>query len=103
VSNAPVVVEFHRLAAEEYRRARNWYARGGQGLAERFRDAVDQVVQRIATTPHQGALYQGRYCWFRTRRFPYVLYYDIVDPNRVMILAVAHARRRPGYWRRRSP
>jgi plasmid stabilization system protein ParE len=97
------VVEFHRLAADEYRRALRWYARRSPAVAARFRDAVDRVVQQIAAGPQQGALFQGRYRWFRTRRFPYVLYYDILSPVRVMILAVAHGRRRPGYWRRRTP
>ena len=34
------------------------------------------------------------------RRFPFFLVYRVRD-ERVEIVAVAHARRRPGYWRRR--
>jgi hypothetical protein len=37
----------------------------------------------------------------RLRRFPYILYYHVVDDSLALVLAVAHARRRPGYWRRR--
>ncbi|HKI37123.1 MAG TPA: hypothetical protein VKA46_35040 [Gemmataceae bacterium] len=37
----------------------------------------------------------------RVRRFQYVLYYEIIDPSRVRVFAVAHTRRRPGYWLRR--
>ena len=37
-------VTFHRLASNEYIRARRWYAKeGGEQLAERFRDEVDKV------------------------------------------------------------
>jgi plasmid stabilization system protein ParE len=98
-----VSVVFHRLAREEYRQALRWYARRGAVLAQRFRQAVDQVVQAIAAAPAQGAVFRGPFRWMRTRRFPYVLYYRVLTPNQVMVLAVAHARRRPGYWLRRSP
>jgi hypothetical protein len=38
----------------------------------------------------------------RVRRFPYVLYYEILDSFTVMIYAVSHTGRRPGYWLRRA-
>jgi plasmid stabilization system protein ParE len=93
---------FHRLAAEEYRRARRWYARRSAALAARFRDAVDQVVVRMATAPDQGGLFGGAYRWTRTRRFPYILYY-LAEPGQITVLAVAHSSRRQGYWLRRRP
>jgi plasmid stabilization system protein ParE len=99
----PVSVVFHRLAAEEYRRARRWYARRSAAAAQRLQEAVDRVVQAIAASPAQGAPFRGRYRWMRTRRFPYVIYYDVITPTHVMVLAVAQASRRPGYWIRRSP
>jgi hypothetical protein len=34
------------------------------------------------------------------RRYPFCLFYVVVDA-RAVILAVAHVRRRPGYWQRR--
>lgn len=37
---------------------------------------------------------------FVLHRFPYVIVY-LVDPGEIVVLAVAHTRRRPGYWRRR--
>jgi hypothetical protein len=59
-------------------------------------------VQRIATAAEQGAPYQQSYRWMRLNRFPYLLYYEIRDEQSVLVYAVAHARRRPGYWRRRT-
>jgi len=38
----------------------------------------------------------------RVRRFSYVLYYEVLDPTQVLIYAVAHTSRRPGYWLRRT-
>ena len=96
-------VLFHRLAASEYLKARRWYAReGGERLAERFRHAVDEAVDRIARNPEAGAIFRKSYRWVRLHRFPYLLYYQLLDDTRVMVLAVAHAARRPAYWLRRA-
>ena len=98
---APHTVIFHRLAAEEARTAARWYARRNPAAAARFQLAVDEVVQRIAAAPDQGAPFRGPYRWMRVRRFSYVLYYAIIDPSLVRVYAVAHTSRRPGYWLRR--
>jgi len=36
-------------------------------------------------------------------RFPYVVFYELVGRDRVDVVAVAHARRKPGYWLERRP
>jgi hypothetical protein len=52
--------------------------------------------------PLQGALFRGTFRWMRTRRFPYLLFYEVVDSSVIRVYAVAHARRRLGYWLRRK-
>jgi hypothetical protein len=39
--------------------------------------------------------------WVRLRQFPYVIYYRI-DGDKPIVMAVAHGRRRLGYWLRRK-
>jgi len=95
------IVVFHRLAAQEYRSATSWYRRKSPSAAERFRAAVDNAVERIAENPYRGTIFREPYRWIRTRRFPYVLYYEIDGPDRLLVYAVAHGRRRLGYWLRR--
>jgi hypothetical protein len=34
-------------------------------------------------------------------RYPYTIFFDLTD-NQAVVLAIAHHRRRPGYWRSRS-
>ena len=46
-----VEVLFHPLAAAEYRAARDWYAARSVEVADRFRQAVDRAVDRLATDP----------------------------------------------------
>ncbi|SRR5216683_1928898 len=98
---AAAFVTFHRLALREYQAAQRWYARRSLQALRRFQGAVDQAVERIASGPDQWPPFGKSYRWVRASKFPYVLYYRILDGNRVLIMAVAHSRRRPGYWRRR--
>lgn len=95
-------VVFHRLAAREYRLARSWYRHRSPATAERFRDEVDRVVKRISETPLQGPIFRGPFRWMRTQRFPYLLFYEAIDSSVIRVYAVAHARRRLGYWLRRK-
>src|SRR6058998_2641278 len=95
-------VVFHELAAKEYRSARRWYRKRSPAAADNFRIAIDEVVLRIAETPEQGVIFRERYRWLRTRRFPYVVFYEVTSETRATIYAVAHGRRRPGYWVRRA-
>ena len=93
--------DFHRLADAEVLAAQRWYAgRGGVPLAARFLAAVDDATARVEADP---ALWPpvghgARAC--RLKKFPFRLIY-VERPNRVRVLAVAHDKRRPGYWVRR--
>ena len=95
-------VEFHRLADDEVFTARRYYARAGAGLAARFLAALYDAVVRVGANPAAWPpdAHGTRAC--RLRKFPYRLVY-VEEPTRVLVLAVPHNSRRPGYWRRRLP
>lgn len=96
-------IEFHPLAIKEARHARRWYARVSGRLAARFMGALDAAVASVETNPvsHQPYFHGTRAC--QLNRFPYLLVFLELSPNRLLAVAVAHVRRRPGYWRRRLP
>jgi plasmid stabilization system protein ParE len=96
------VVTFHRLAAQEFRKARSWYGRRRRAAAVRFIQALDRALQQVAEAPESWPLYDERHRWVKIKKFPYLLIYRVVAEGRVTIVAVADARRRPGYWRKRS-
>ncbi len=99
----PASVLFDTSASREYLKARRWYAaRAGEQIAAAFADEVDRVVVRIAETPTTGTELRTHYRWARLKRFPYLIYYRLTDPATVVVLAVAHKRRRLGYWLRRD-
>jgi|SRR6516165_570465 plasmid stabilization system protein ParE len=93
-------VVFHRLAAQEYRKALAWYRRRSATAAARFRTQVGIALEKILVSPEVGTVFR-EYRWIRTRRFPYLIFYDADDPTVIRVYAVAHGRRRLGYWLRR--
>lgn len=96
------VTDIHPLAARELKKAERWYRQYGSRPAQRFLQAVDEVIRRIATNAELGSPYLHRFRWMQLKRFPYFLYYEIRDPLPVLIYANAHAQRRLGYWLRRA-
>jgi toxin ParE1/3/4 len=96
------IVFFHRLAAREYRDSRDWYAARSASVAERFRIAVDRAVVRVTGEAEALPVLSGEYRWVRVRGVPYLLIFRRRSPDVIMIVALAHTSRRPGYWRRRT-
>ncbi len=102
-----MVVRFEDEARVEYREGGRWYEARVTGLGVEFFDEVDATLRRILALPRTGRhvprmpkdLPVRR---LAVRRFPYhVIYLESADAVRV--LAIAHDRRRPGYWHDRLP
>jgi plasmid stabilization system protein ParE len=85
-------------AREEYRSAIHFYGRA----AERFFAAVEAAVAKIRKTPTQFREVEPGIRVCRVPRFPYAIYY-IIESSEIVIVAVKHDRRDPGYWRHRIP
>jgi plasmid stabilization system protein ParE len=71
------------------------------GLGDGLVVEVERSLTRLAQNPNVGPDVGGGARRLHMRRFPYGLIYR-VEPERVLVLAVAHSRRRPGYWRNRG-
>jgi plasmid stabilization system protein ParE len=79
----------------------DWYAERSVEAAVRFADAVDATYRRVAAGPEQFAAVDKTHRECRVMRFPFRIIYRI-EPSRVLVVAVAHAKRRPGFWKRRG-
>ena len=85
-------------AREEIERAASWYATIRPSLGDAFVDQVAAATSRAVRAPFTGAPL-GELRRVFVSRFPYYVLYA-VEETQVVILAVAHFRRRPGYWDR---
>ncbi|MBI3448450.1 MAG: type II toxin-antitoxin system RelE/ParE family toxin [Acidobacteria bacterium] len=96
-------VRFSGPASEEFRAAVTWYETRRRGLGAEFLDATADTVRLIQRQPEAGspAFKDPRTRRTLIRRFPYQLVYRLGEVE-IVILAVAHLKRRPGYWKHRS-
>jgi plasmid stabilization system protein ParE len=89
-------------ASDELTEAVRWYERRRQGLGAEFFDAVAATISLIEQSPEIGAKHSvdGHTRRILVAKFPYQLVYRI-RPQEIVIAAVAHLKRRPGYWKNR--
>lgn len=91
---------FHPDAAREAFEAQDWYAARDEFASAAFGHEVDLVIRRITEAPDRYPPYLNGTGRILLPRFPFsVIYLELGDL--VWIVAVAHQRRRPGYWRQR--
>jgi toxin ParE1/3/4 len=94
-------VDIHPEALAEARAAREWYLSRSDRAAQAFLADLDVGVEGIRTAPDLYPPYlHGTRCYL-LRRFPYLIVYRATAAT-VHVYAVAHSRRRPGYWKTRS-
>jgi toxin ParE1/3/4 len=93
-------LRIHEAARREANQATVWYSERSIAAARRFRDELLAGFARAAASPlHYPSYLHG------TRRVPlkkfpfFIVFLDWQDE--IYIVAVAHAKRRPGYWKRR--
>jgi hypothetical protein len=97
--------DFHPEARAEFFADVDWYDDREFGVGARFEDAVREAIGAAVDSPESWAKWPG---WDRqpvvhskgVSDFPYRVVY-FVSGEVVTIVAVAHAKRRPGYWRDR--
>ena len=95
-------VQFHPLAIQEFKEARLWYQRRSARTEARFREAVEAGLRSIEKSFDNLPLLQRGYRFAKVRRFPYVLIATKQSNDTLLIVAVQHGSRKPGYWRRRK-
>jgi len=93
-------VELHPDAIAEARDAREWYAERSSVAADAFMAELDTAIGRICESPDRWATYLHGTRRYLMKRFPYLVVYRAIK-DKLQVVAVAHGRRKPGYWRRR--
>lgn len=97
----PVIV--HPEAEAEFRAAVGHYDEQRAGLGGEFRAEVEAAVERIRGNPSAFAPHGeegARKCVLR--RFPYTVFFVELEQT-LWVAAIAHQRRRPGFWAERRP
>jgi plasmid stabilization system protein ParE len=95
------LAEFNPAAREEFDEAFDWYAKRSREAAARFAAAVDVAIDAILQAPERFATTSAGCRFARTKRYPYLVIFR-QSTRGVVVVAIAHSRRRPGYWKSRT-
>ena len=91
---------FHSEARLELAEAARWYNSQSRGLGSDLRREVKAAVARIVANPEWFGILEDDIRCCLVHRFPYGILYEI-RPDCVLIVAVMHLHRAPGYWKSR--
>ena len=92
--------DFHPTASEEIIETTAYYEGEVPGLGDRFIAEVEKIIEVLCDQPNIGQSVGEELRRILLARFPYSLIYSI-ESERIWVIAVAHHRRRPGYWQER--
>jgi plasmid stabilization system protein ParE len=100
-----VKLRIDAAASDEARAAALWYDDQRAGLGGEFLATLDAAIKRIGEDPQTGSRLETlpdapNVRRLQLRRFPFLIVYEIAG-DEVRIVAIAHSRRRPNYWKGR--
>ena len=97
-------LRLHEAARAEVREAARWYEERREGLGTEFLDEVHRYLRWIVARELPGTATQARKGRDVRRvllhRFPYAIHFEWRGTT-CHVWAIAHTKRRPGYWRGR--
>ncbi len=91
---------FHREAEAEYFAALRYYAEIDPMVGRRFYFTIEELLAQIGANPNLFRVFDPSARRHFGAKFPYSLIY-LDQPDRIWIVAVAHFKQRPGYWKNR--
>ena len=88
-------IEYHPAVERELREIIQYYNHCATGLGNDFLNEFDQQILRIASNPYQWSEIAQGVRRALLRRFPYILYFRVMDDEVLRVLVVKHQRRHP--------
>lgn len=95
-------IEYLDEALAEAEAAARWYAERSAAASVGFSEEIDEAESAIVQFPEGWPHFAHGTRRYLLRRYPFSVIYRL-ESDRILILAVAHGHRRPGYWKSRIP
>jgi toxin ParE2 len=96
-----MILRFHPLAIKEFEKSIRWYQARSSNAPWNFREEVDGVLTRILRGPKMFPAISEDFRGAVLQRFPYWVIFQVYEDS-ILIVAICHAKRRTGYWKKRS-
>ena len=90
-------MRLHPAAQQELHETAAFYDLEGPGLGTAFLDDFERTAGHVRDLPDSAPVVRGLVHKKLMARFPHSVVYSLVD-DEIVVLAVAHNRRRPFYW-----
>jgi plasmid stabilization system protein ParE len=90
-------LEFHPDAVADAEAQRLWYEKRSQTAAMGFAAELEEAFNAIAEDPDRWPVYLGGTRRYLLRRYPFLVVYRQIG-DVIQVIAIAHGRRKPGYW-----
>lgn len=90
----------HPGAAEDYEEAFIWYSAHGFDIALDFEREIERCLRLIVLNPLRWPKFDAERRRLIVRKFPFSIIYEMIGQE-IVILAIAHGKRKPYYWRDR--
>jgi len=94
------VLEIHPEALEEALAGYSWYLDRSEKAADGFFASLGRAFETVAEAPERWPLHVHGTRRFVLPTFPYSVIYKAAG-HLLIVYAVAHGKRRPGYWKQR--
>jgi plasmid stabilization system protein ParE len=95
------LVVFRRIAQRELDNAISWYEKRRIGLGGDLHSEVREFLDEIARSPEMFPVERGTIRRATLRRFPYTIHF-LPEKDRIVVLAIFHAKRDPQILEDRS-
>ena len=78
-----------------------FYESRQRGLGSRLWNSIDEAISRIENDPTSYEFVESNIHRCPVKKFPYSVYYLVPSDDQVVVFAIAHHKRRFGYWKHR--
>ena len=78
-----------------------FYETAAAGLGDDFLDDVQHAIDAARVNPGLGVTVAYSFRRILVRRFPFSIIY-VAEGTHIVVVAVAHQRRAPNYWKART-
>lgn len=91
---------FEEGAEADFAEALGYYREESEALAGRLYDEIHRLIAEVCAAPKLYRIVAHPLRRHFSETFPYAILY-VEKPDHIAIYAVAHFKRRPGYWKGR--
>ena len=94
-------IEYHPAIESELREIVEYYNKCSSGLGAEFLNEFERQILKISSMPKRWIAIEGDIRRSLLNRFPYVIYFRVLENEVLRVTVVKHQRRHPNYGRQR--